>query len=232
MNFCYLAFFEHAGNGPRTVSPDEIRRLETCLGGLAGLSKAHIYTPAEASDVYNDDGASPMLGLQLYFPSIETLEAAIGQGGALKALSESGDLPSIEGARSSQQAMVNRQFAVPDPRPAETTACSYVVHYPGPAADLNAWLTHYIDNHPPIMARFPGVRELEILTRLDWVDAMPWTRVDAIQRNRIMFDSPEALTEALHSPVREDMRADFGHFPAFEGGNFHYPMATRIIRPS
>jgi hypothetical protein len=52
-----------------------------------------------------------------------------------------------------------------------------------------------------------------------------------MQRNRVMFDSPEALTAALQSPVRHELRADFHTFPPFEGGNFHYPMWTDTIRP-
>jgi hypothetical protein len=52
-----------------------------------------------------------------------------------------------------------------------------------------------------------------------------------MQRNKVVFDSPEALTAALHSPVRHEMRADFNAFPPFSGPVRHYAMATRVLRP-
>jgi hypothetical protein len=81
------------------------------------------------------------------------------------------------------------------------------------------------------MARFPDIREIEILTPIEWIDAMPWRRVHHMQRNRVMFDSPAALTAALTSPVRHEMRADFADFPPYEGGVFHFPFATEAVRP-
>ena len=37
-----------------------------------------------------------------------------------------------------------------------------------------------------------------------------------MQRNKVAFDSADALTQALNSPVRHDMRADFKTFPRFQ----------------
>jgi hypothetical protein len=52
-----------------------------------------------------------------------------------------------------------------------------------------------------------------------------------MQRNKVAFDSAAALTHALNSPVRHDMRADFRTFPKFSGPNKHYAMSTRVIGP-
>ena len=86
-----------------------------------------------------------------------------------------------------------------------------------------------IASHGPIMTRFPGIRQVEIYTRLDWLGALPWPRVDYMQRNKVVFDSPAALKAALNSPVRHEMRADFKAFPPFTGRNSHYPFATETI---
>ena len=61
---------------------------------------------------------------------------------------------------------------------------------PGPAEDMNAWLYHYVTHHPQLMRGFPGIRHIEVLSRLDWCGSLPWPRVDYMQRNRVMFDSP------------------------------------------
>jgi len=228
MRFCYFAFFESRDPAVRISAPD-LRTVHHTLQRLPGLSKAHAYQPAEASDLYTNDGRGPVFGLQLYFDRIEDLEASVGPKGALNAMA--GALPSLSGTHATQQAMLCRQFPVPEEKQHSPRACSYLVHYPGPAENLVKWLGHYVEHHPPIMARFPGIREIEILSRVDWIDAMPWERVYPMQRNRVMFDSPEALTAALHSPVRQEMRADFERFPAFEGGNFHFAMSTELILP-
>jgi hypothetical protein len=48
-------------------------------------------------------------------------------------------------------------------------------------------------------------------------------------RNKVVFDDADALTAALNSPVRHDMRADYLRFPAFSGTVTHFPMATRSV---
>ncbi|MEJ2623933.1 MAG: hypothetical protein P8Z80_05150, partial [Pseudolabrys sp.] len=130
---------------------------------------------------------------------------------------------------ATQQAMLHRSIPVTGAETPGQCACSYVVHYPGPAQDTSAWLEFYLRNHAVLMARFPKVQEVEVLTRIDWIDAMPWQRVDYMQRNRIMFDTADALLEAHRDSLREEMRRDFARFPAFDGGTFHYPMHTTII---
>jgi hypothetical protein len=144
----------------------------------------------------------------------------------------------LRGARVTHQAMIARSFPVDQPQcggqvgdQVGALACSYIVHYPGAASDLNAWLSYYLDHHPQIMRTFPGIRAIEIYTRLDWCSFMPWRRVDYMQRNKLVFDQPAALTEALFSPTIKRMRADYAQFPPFTGGNVHYPMLTREITP-
>jgi len=47
----------------------------------------------------------------------------------------------------------------------------------------------------------------------------------------VVFDSAAALTAALKSPVRHEMRADYRTFPPFTGPVLHYPMATIEVFP-
>ena len=108
--------------------------------------------------------------------------------------------------------------------------CTYLVAYEGPAEDEAAWHAHYLAHHPPLMARLPGICELEIYTRVDWVAPPAWRRAHCMQRNKVAFDSPEALTAALHSPVRQAMRADYARLPPFSGAVRHFAMATRVVR--
>lgn len=153
------------------------------------------------------------------------------RGGVLAGLAAGRGLPGLAGLDVTHQAMVTRAFPVDDAAHAKgtVTPCSYLVHYPGLADDMNAWNLHYLEHHPSIMRTFPGVRQIEIYTRIDWVDRLPSQRVEYMQRNRLMFDSPQALARALSSDVITRMRADFVRFPPFAGGNKHFPMLTRIV---
>lgn len=234
MRFAYLLFCESRAGQGVTIGESSLQTIRGIIAQVPGLASGLIYTPETAQDLFNNDGPSPPLGLQLYFHELPLLEAAVSAGGALEALTAPGLLPSSDQVKITQQAMLVRPFPVDDPvlkTPAGALPCSYVVHYRGPAEDLNLWLAHYIAGHPPIMRRFPGIRGLEILSRVDWCGTLPFERVAHMQRNRILFDSAEALTAALHSPVRHEMRTDYRTFPPFQGGTAHFPMATETVRP-
>jgi len=232
MTISYFAFFE--APDATHISSKDLAHPAAVLSGLPRLIKALIFTPPQTitEHFFMDDPPSPTFGFQLHFSKIEDLEDVLRRDGPLQALARPVALPSLRDARVSQQAMIARAFPVDDPRlQTETGAlpCSYLVHYPGAARDLNAWHAYYLDHHPQIMRTFPGIRAIEIYTRLDWCSFMPWERVDYMQRNKLVFDHPAALSHAMRSPTMAKMRADYAQFPEFTGGNIHYPVLTREL---
>jgi hypothetical protein len=234
MMFCWFAQYRDPVEPQSRASQAEVAWLADFLAVTPDLRQALIYTPSRTSDPYLDDGPPPQLAMQLYFDDIASLEAAVSDGGHLHGLAAQGALASLRDAGVTQQAMLVRRFGVPDPTfrmAAGEHPCTYLVAYEGEADDLDAWLAHYIADHPPIMARFPGIRQIEIYTCIDWCGSVPWPRVRHMQRNKVVFDSAAALTSALNSPVRHDMRASFGRFPPFTGPITHFPMATMAIAP-
>jgi hypothetical protein len=217
---CWFASFRHASpNAPW---------LSDVIAATPGLRQGLIFTPSRTSDPYLDDGPPPQLALQLYFDDITALEAAVATDGHLR------ELDALRPDGATQQAMLVRRYPVPDPTfrtlPGDQS-CTYLVAYEGAAEDLTAWLNHYIVDHPPIMARFPGIRQIEIYTCIDWCGGLPWPRVTHMQRNKVVFDNQAALTAALNSPVRHEMRASFHRFPSFTGPITHFPMATTNVMP-
>jgi hypothetical protein len=228
----YFVLFQNNGLPEARVSGSDHDEISAILCKTPYLLKALLHTPAVVHGPFSDDGYPPQLVLQLYFSDLPQLEAAIGPKGHLRALAAHGRFPSLAGALVTQQAMVTRCFPTPSP-PAhgrlDESRCSYLVHYPGHAEDLNAWLSYYLSHHPQLMRNLPGIREVEVYTRLDWCDAMPWKRVYSMQRNKVVFDSPSALSAALDSPALHAMRDDFRKFPLFAGGNVHYAMITSTI---
>lgn len=184
---------------------------EASLAGLPAPTLVH--TPVRAFDPYLDDGAPPPMVLQLYFDRLQELE---DRASRIAAAVRSCDA----------QAMAVRRFVPSHAAPAQ---CTYLVSYAGPADDEHAWHAHYLAHHPPIMLRLPGLRELEVYARVDWVAPPGWRRVASMQRNKVGFDSPEALSAALGSPVRAEMRADYAKLPPFSGAVTHYAMRTRYL---
>ena len=178
------------------------------LAALPGLQRALIHRAAQPD--------APALALQLEFDGIAALESACAADSPLQ------DLPGTP----RQQAFLLRRYLGGD------AACSYLVHYPGPAQDLNAWLTHYAAHHIPLMTRLPAVRLVEMLTRIDHISALPFPRDNHMQRNRVGFDSPADLAAALASPIRAQMRADVDAYPPYQGGVSHFTMLTEAICPS
>ncbi len=191
-----------------------------------GLRAGLLHTPARTRDPYLDDGAPPPLALELDFASIEALEAAVARDGPLAGLA------ALLPAGTTQQAMLVRPYPVAEPYPGAQPypgACTYLVAYEGQAADAAAWLEAYLAHHPPIMARLPAIRAIEIGTRLDWIGGIGLARASALQRNKVVFDDAAALTAALNSPVRDAMRADFLRLPPYAGPVSHFAMATRRL---
>ncbi|MBR0853266.1 hypothetical protein [Bradyrhizobium liaoningense] len=227
----FMTFSDPAG--ARRIHADDLAAAAGMVGSIPDMTEGLLFTPLEQSvdHPYRDDGAGPVLALQLRFPDLFACEAASNRGGVLADLASGVGLSSLAGLDVTHQAMLTRAFPVDDAAhaPGTVTPCSYLVHYPGPADDMNAWNLHYLEHHPRIMRTFPNVRQIEIYTRIDWVDRLPSQRVEHMQRNKLVFDSPQALAHALGSDVIKRMRADFVKFPPFAGGNKHFPMLTRVV---
>lgn len=227
----FLTFSDPAGE--RRLHPDEVAALAELVGAIPEMTEGLLFTPlAQSIDhPYKADGSGPAFAFQLRFPDLFACEAAMDRGGVVSGLATGAGLPGLAGLDVTHQVMLTRAFPVDVAAHPEgtMTPCSYLVHYPGPAEDMNAWNLHYLEHHPAIMRTFPNVRQIEIYTRIDWVDRLPSHRVEHMQRNKLVFDSPQALAHALGSDVIKRMRADFVNFPPFAGGNKHFPMLTWTV---
>jgi uncharacterized protein (TIGR02118 family) len=200
-------------------------RLRDLVGGSAFTSIS-----VEGEHPFVRDGRGPPLVLQLDFDAAEDLDAALAANGPLAEIVSPGAIPSLPHAVVGRQRMIGRRFAVPDPvfrlapgaRP-----CTFLVEYPGTTTDLAAWLDHYDAHHPPIMARFPGIREVSTFRPAPaGRDGLPCELETSMQRNKVVFDSAAALVAALSSPVMAEMRADAAAFPPSSLRPTHYALAT------
>ena len=233
MRFAYFLSFFDTAQPTREIGAEDLAQMAELIEATPGLTRGLLFAGVQSvAKYYPNDDAPPQLAMELYFDGIEDLEGALAKDGHLQGLLGTEAVKSLAGAKVEQQAMVVRRFKDTVPESEEDkTFCSYLVHYPGKAEDLNVWLDYYLRNHTAVMQDFPGIREIEVCSRLDWIGFLPWARVNYMQRNKIAFKTVEGLMAAIESPVRARMSADFAQFPAFEGGNCHYALQTREILP-
>jgi len=217
------------------LSEADLERLARAAARLRGLAGGLAFTPisVEGDHPFARDGRGPPLVLQLDFDAADDLDAALWAEGPLAEIVRRGGLPSLAGAAVAQQRMIGRRFAVPDPvsrLASGARPCTFLVEYPGTTADLEAWLDHYDAHHPPIMRRFPGVREVATFRPAPSErGALPCERESSMQRNKVVFDSAAALVAALDSPIMAEMRADLAAFPPFSRRPTHHAMATHRL---
>ena len=230
MTFSYFITATNERNPDARISAAHYGCIEKAIRATPDLLKAELHTPAQIT-TYHDDGHSPLLALRLEFANMEALESQVAEGGYLWRFAQSDDWLAAGASLVTHQAMLTRTFLPLTSTIAEPALCSYLVHYPGAAENFNEWLSYYVTHHPQIMLDYPNVRQVNVFTRVDWCESMPWTRVNYMQRNMLTFPSSELLAQALTSPVRARMREDNGRFPPFSGGACHYPMLTTVIAP-
>jgi hypothetical protein len=206
--------------------------LVALIRGVPRLIQGHIMTPVAAHDPHYaaDLHASPALILQLEFAEIADLEQALRPHGYLQALAHDDLLPSLHGAVASHHAMLTRRYPVAEPADGARELLSYIVEYAGPAKDENAWHLFYVTGHPPLLAKFPGIRKIEIYTPATVISALPFAVRRSMQRNKTAWDNAEAMNAAMASPVRAALRKDFHSFPEFEGAATHYPFRSVSVR--
>ena len=219
---------------PLPLDPYDLIGLQALVRGCPGLRAGHILTPTQAHDPhYADAPGSPSLILQLEFVDIAVLEGHLRPSGYLACLADPAFLPSLKDAPAAQQAMLTRRYpvAIPQVTTPDGSSLSYWVEYSGPAEDENAWHDFYVNHHPHLLAKFPGIRAIEIYTPAVAICGLPLPVRPCMQRNKTVFDSAQAMSAAMQTPVRDALRQDFHQFPTFQGSSLHFPFKTLSYRP-
>jgi uncharacterized protein (TIGR02118 family) len=189
------------------------------LQKLPGLTALDVYTPEKVSDPYLDDGTGPIRFVMAYFADAAALQHAVNSADYRAAVAAAG-------AEVHGEAFAVHLFAVAGeakPSPMRSTL-SYIVRYRRPAEDEKAFQTFYMNNHPPILGKFPGIRNCRCYTPIAWTDPAKLPRFDYMLGNEVVFDDVAALDASLKSDVRHEARRDYKSFPKFSGKNTHYAM--------
>jgi uncharacterized protein (TIGR02118 family) len=196
-----------------------------------GIASIDLYEPeTSARDPYLDDGAPPLATLQAAFATLGELEAALASAEFRAAIVAPSPAPP-DAARATHEAMDWRFYPVKGeaaPAPLRA-ACSYVVRYHRPAEDEAAFVKFYVEHHPPLLGKFPNIRNVMCYLPIAWRDPTPIAHSDYMLGNEVVFDTLADLNASLKSEVRHELREDFKRFPKFTGRNTHFAMRrTRL----
>lgn len=201
--------------------------LAPTLNSCGRAVRIEAYTPQSAHDPYLGSETGKLLLVQADFMTRADLEATLSHASVLSALA---GIPAREHLDVTAEAFTPRHFPLLDgstpPRQAPT---SFVVRYYPPTDDPASFAQHYIDHHPPIMARFPRIRNILCYLPLDWHDASGIAPSGSFLGNEVVFDNIEDLNAALASDVRHALRADYELFPAQDARNTHHAMSRRLL---
>src|SRR5579862_8941765 len=190
---------------------------------LRGLTAVDVYVPVAGGthDPYVDDGIGPLLLAMLKFSDADALSNALAEPAFAATVTKHPDGVALTGSP------FERRLYPIGGKPAPLTApFSYVVRYHRPAENEAEFVSHYLADHPPLLAKFPEIRSVLCYLPLDKL-ARVLPTADNMLGNEVAFDTPEAFNAAMASPVRHELRAHFRSFPKFSGRNTHYPMMRR-----
>jgi hypothetical protein len=225
-----IAYFLHvdgpAGQEEKLQSwADDV--FAPALNESAPAARVEAYAPLSVEDPYLGCESGKLLVVQADFTKPAGLEAALANAAvadALAAMPRNGDF------QVTTEAFRVRHFPLLDgSSPPRRAPVSFVVRYYFPVAKAQAFRDHYCAHHPPIMARFPRIRNILCYSPVDWRDVNRLMPANSFLGNEIVFDSIEDLNAAMASQVRHELRADYHHFPPHEGATSHHAMYRRVL---
>lgn len=229
MAVSYFMMFQGGAADPAALAERFRSRYAPPLAALPGLQSMRLLVRAAYDDPFLKEEDGPALVAHLEFAGAADLERAAVSDTGPAAYEATHDLPGWSGEVRCQ-AMRSESFDVPGATGAPAPAC-YFVQYRRPADDEAAFVSYYRDNHPPLLAALPGVREVAIYTPLGRADAPSVPRGDLMLVNLVAFDTLAALNAALQSNARARLREDYANFPRFTGRVTHTAMRREAAIP-
>ena len=224
----YSVFVNYAG--PHDASETLARAFaagpQTLLTG-APLAFFATYQPADGEVVQFRDG--PGAPLLLEFNLSQRADAAeFLQSAAFETLIQPSGWAGLSEVDVTVDVFETVHYPLTDGRTPRNRQAplSFVVRYYRPVADELAFADFYARNHPPLLAQFPGIRNVLCYLPVDINLPDGAVSSGAFLGNEVVFDDLASLKAALASDVLEALKADGRRFAPF-GHNTHHAMLRR-----
>lgn len=185
------------------------------------------YTPQCVDDPYLGSEVGKLLIVRANFKTKDKLESVMADPQIADAL---GAMPKNKGFKTTAEAFIVREFPLLDGAyRSRSAALSFFVRYYPPIEKEQSFIDYYVNNHPPIMTRFPRIRNILCYLPTEWRDDSLVAASNSFLGNEVVFDNLDDLNNALASGVRHELRADYQKFPPHEGESTHHAMYRRVL---
>lgn len=200
------------------------------LKNQASVSSVEIFTPEQGEVPVWDDVPAPAVIVQIVVDDVEQATALTESAGFKQQYLNGDNIgPGIEDLRLDITEIMNFPLPGMSQAPARTAPLSFVVRYYGPVAKGNQFTEFYYKNHPPILAKFPNIRNVLCYLPLGWRDSGQVTDNSLIMGNEVVFDDLASLKAALATTeVLEAAKADSAQFQEY-GYSTHHAMHREVI---
>lgn len=227
MTFAYFLHVDGAADAQQDLQSWADQRMGPALRRASPASRIEAYAPEGVADPYLGNETGKLLILRANFQSPAALETAMQDNevrAALAAMPRSGEVRATAEFFSIQPCPL-----LDGSTPPRRAPVSFVVRYYRPIEREREFTDYYIGHHPPIMARFPRIRNIYCYLPVDWEGATSVASADSFLGNEIVFDSVADLDAALSSAARHELREDFKNFLPHEGEVTHFAMRRRLL---
>ncbi len=199
------------------------------LKSQEAVKTVEIYTPEPGNVPVLDDIPAPTLILQVDLEDEEAGNALMNSADFqtnvcdLSAFSETVERSRLEITEAVQYPVGEQDDIVP-----RTSPLSFVVRYYGPVADPQQFVNFYTENHPPILAKFPNIRNTLCYLPLGWQDKDSFAEDELVIGNEVVFDDLDALLHSMTTPVLQEALDDADQFQSF-GYSTHHAMHRELL---
>lgn len=187
------------------------------------------YTPEPGDVPVLDDTQAPTLIVQIDFESAEQA-TVLTETKEFRTMfmDKDGFTPSAD--KINVELVETVHFDIPghETPPPRTASLSFVVRYYGPVRDVGNFVQFYTENHPPIVAKFPNIRNVLCYLPLGWHDMGEVSDERLVIGNEVVFDDLDSLTVAFATEVTEEALAHTEHFGSF-GYCSHHAMHRELV---
>ena len=193
------------------------------------VQSVEFYTPEPGDVPKLDDIPAPDLIVQI---DVDDLNSA-------QALTESDKFKKLFLDKTAQAAPIEKinleilqpvNYALPGQESAEarTAPFSFVVRYYGPVNDLAQFVDFYTTNHPPILAKFPGIKNVFCYLPVDWEAGGKIKDDSIVIGNEVVFEDLDTFKKALATDVLKEAMADAELFQEY-GYSTHHAMHREFV---
>jgi hypothetical protein len=201
----------------------------TLLKSNANVSAVEFYTPYTGEVPKMDDIPAPHLLIEIRMNSEEAANSLTKSAEFNRLFIKKEGL--LAGAsKINLEVLEAVHYDLPGHKtpPVRTAPFSFVVRYYGPVENAAEFTDFYTKMHPPLLAKFPNVRNVLCYLPLNWQERDELTDATLIHGNEVVFDTLEDFKAATKSGAMDAVMADSKLFKSF-GYNSHHPMYRKLV---